>query len=226
MKQNFWTKIPIVTTVLVGFNICVWIFLEATGDSNDTLFMVEHGASFLPYIVYEGEWWRLFTSMFLHFGSEHLCNNMLMLGLMGPRLEHVLGSVRFGVLYVLSGLSGSLLSLYQEMRAEEFAVSAGASGAVFGVVGGLLAWALLNKGKVEGLTTRGLLVMAALSLYYGFSTAGVDNWGHIGGILGGFLLGVIFAVFSKIIDFGKGKQYTKDVESQTQNSLDGGNHED
>ena len=64
------------------------------------------------------------------------------------------------------------------------------------------------------------------SLYYGFSTAGVDNWGHIGGILGGFLLGVIFAVFSKIIDFGKGKQYTKDVESQTQNSLDGGNHED
>ena len=78
------------------------------------------------------------------------------------------------------------------------AVSAGASGCVFGVIGGLLAWAVFHKGRVGTLTAKGLMGMAALSLYFGFTTAGVDNWGHIGGLLGGFLLGGIYAAASKI----------------------------
>ncbi len=226
MKQDIFKKIPIVTVVLISLNILVWIVLEMIGDTGDGMFMLEHGAAFFPLIVYEREWWRLFTCMFLHFGSEHLCNNMLMLGLMGMRLEHVLGSVRFGILYILSGLAGSLLSMYQEMDVTDFSVSAGASGAVFGVVGGLIAWAILHKGKVEGLTTKGLLFMAALSLYYGFSAEGVDNWGHIGGLLLGLLLGCVFAIFSKVVDFSKRKQYTNDMEPQSDISLDGGNDED
>lgn len=112
------------------------------------------------------------------------------------------------MLYILSGLCGSFLSLYQEVRTGEFAVSAGASGAVFGIVGALIAWALWHKGKVEGLSVRGLLGMAALSLYYGFTSADVDNWGHIGGLLGGFLLGCIVSLISKAIDFIRKKPYT------------------
>ena len=208
MKGKFQEEVPVITVILVILNIGIWLFMEITGDTQDVWYMLEHGASYAPAIVETGESWRIFTSMFLHFGADHRINNMLILGLMGFRLEHTLGSVRFALLYLGAGLCGNLLSLYQEWMTEDFAVSAGASGAVFGVVGGLIAWAVFHKGKVEGLTTKGLFGMAALSLYYGFSTAGVDNWGHIGGISGGFLLGGIFAICSKVVDFKKRKQYT------------------
>lgn len=208
MRHEFQAKLPVITIILVLLNVGIWLFMEITGDTQDVRFMMAYGAAYAPAITEGGEQWRLFTSMFLHFGADHLINNMLILGLMGLRLENTLGSIRFLILYLASGLCGNFLSFYQELATEDFAVSAGASGAVFGVIGGLIAWAVFHKGRVEGLTTRGLFGMAVLSLYYGFSTAGVDNWGHIGGILGGFLISSIFAICSKVVDFKKRKQYT------------------
>lgn len=200
MGHEFREKIPVITVALILLNTGIWLFMEVIGDTQDVRFMMAYGAAYTPAIVEGGERFRLLTSMFLHFGADHLVNNMLILGLMGLRLEHTLGSVRFLILYLASGMCGNLLSLFQETATGEFAVSAGASGAVFGVIGGLIAWAVFHRGRVEGLTTKGLLGMAALSLYYGFSTAGVDNWGHIGGILGGFLLGGIYSICSKAVD--------------------------
>lgn len=197
MEEEVREKVPVVTILFMGINILVWLVLELAGDTTDSVYMLEHGAAYPPYILEYGEWWRLFSCMFLHFGAEHLVNNMLMLGVTGSRLEHVIGSIQFAILYLFSGVCGSFFSFYQEVRSMDPAVSAGASGAVFGIVGALIAWAVWNRGRVEGLTTKGLLGMAALSLYYGFSTAGVDNWGHIGGLAGGFLAGCIAAVFSK-----------------------------
>ncbi len=188
---------PYVTVLFLITNILIWLILELMGDTQDSHFMIAHGASYEPLITSGGEYYRLFTCMFLHFGADHLMNNMLVLGLTGIRLEGVLGSVRFAGLYLGAGLCGSLLSFYKELGSAEYAVSAGASGAVFGVIGGLLAWAAWHRGKVGNLTTKGLFGMAALSLYYGFSTTGVDNWGHIGGMAGGVLLGSIYAVWSK-----------------------------
>lgn len=203
MEEELQKKAPLITVILVLLNTGVWLFMELTGDTQEIRFMLEYGASYTPAIVEAKEYWRLFTSMFLHFGADHLVNNMLILGLMGLRLEHTLGSVRFLILYLASGLCGNLLSLYQEWMTGDFAVSAGASGAVFGVIGGLIAWAVFHKGRVEGLTTKGLFGMAALSLYYGFSTAGVDNWGHIGGLAGGIVTGSVFAVCSKVSAYRK-----------------------
>lgn len=203
MEEELQKKAPLITVILVLLNTGVWLFMELTGDTQEIRFMLEYGASYTPAIVEAKEYWRLFTSMFLHFGADHLVNNMLILGLMGLRLEHTLGSVRFLILYLASGLCGNLLSLYQEWMTGDFAVSAGASGAVFGVIGGLIAWAVFHKGRVEGLTAKGLFGMAALSLYYGFSTAGVDNWGHIGGLAGGIVTGSVFAVCSKVFAYRK-----------------------
>jgi len=135
--------------------------------------------------------------MFLHFGADHLVNNMLMLLVLGMRLEYVLGKIPYLILYIGSGLTGSMLSLVMELFVEEPAVSAGASGAVFGITGGLIATALWNGGKVEGLSTKGLFLMLALSLYHGIVESGVDNWGHVGGLLGGFIIGSIFAIIRK-----------------------------
>lgn len=200
MEKKVTRKIPIVTVTLIAVNVLIWLVLELIGDTTDGEFMLAHGAAFVPYIIEDHEWWRLFTSMFLHFGAEHLVNNMLLLAVIGMRLENVLGKIPFTVVYLFSGLCGSILSAVEDIRYADYAVSAGASGAIFGILGALIAWAAFHKWKVEGLTMKGLLFMAVLSLYYGFSTAGVDNWGHIGGLCGGFLAGCIVALIRKFRD--------------------------
>lgn len=190
--------IPYITVLFIAVNILIWLVLELMGDTQDSMFMIEHGAAYQPLILYNREYFRLFTCMFLHFGADHLMSNVLVLGVTGYRLENMLGSVRFAVLYIWSGLWSSLFSLYVNTDIAEPAVSAGASGAIFGVSGGLLAWAIFHRGKAGGLTAKGLLGMAALSLYLGFTAADVDNWGHIGGLLAGFLLGCVYGLASKI----------------------------
>ena len=185
---------PAVTIAIAAINILIWIFLEAAGSTYDSEFMTAWGAAYTPCILEGGEWWRLLSCTFLHFGAEHLLNNMFIFVLTGMRLERFLGKLPFALLYLLSGFAGSALSFIMELKAEEIVVSAGASGAVFGVLGGLIGAALLNHGKVEELSLKGLFIMLALNLYNGFTTAGVDNWGHIGGFAGGFLLCLIFCL--------------------------------
>ncbi|MDE6903798.1 MAG: rhomboid family intramembrane serine protease [Lachnospiraceae bacterium] len=187
-------KIPVITVIIAAVNILVWIGLEAVGSTYDSEFMIRWGAAYTPLILERGEWWRLLSCTFLHFGAEHLLNNMFIFVLTGMRLEKFLGRFPFAMLYLLSGFAGSALSFLIEIRAGEIVVSAGASGAVFGVLGGLIAAAICNHGKVEGLSLKGLFVMLALNLYNGFTTAGVDNWGHIGGFAGGFLLCFLFCL--------------------------------
>lgn len=198
MENKIRGKIPVVTVFLVVINIFIWLALQWIGDTRDGEFMLQYGASYYPYVVENGEWWRLITCVFLHFDADHLINNMVMLGIMGMSLEQTIGAIPYGILYLASGLCGSLVSLYEEMRFADYAISAGASGAVFGVVGGLVAWAIWHRGTVAGMNIKKLLTMVVFSLGYGFFTVGVDNWGHIGGLLGGFIVGCIYGIISKI----------------------------
>ena len=155
------------------------------------MFMLDHGAMFVPYIVSGHEYYRLFTSLFLHFGISHLLNNMVMLGALGWNLELETGRIKFLIIYFVSGLGGNLLSLYLDIKANEMVVSAGASGAVFGLMGALLCVVLKNHGRVGRLTNRGLLFMVALSLYFGLTSSGVDNAAHIGGLVCGFITAAV-----------------------------------
>ena len=129
--------------------------------------------------------------MFLHFGFEHLMNNMLALATMGWQLEAEIGKVKFLLIYFLSGLGGNLLSLMFDLRTGEYVVSAGASGAIFGIVGALLYIAIRNRGRIGTVSERGLLFMVAITLYFGFTSTGVDNFAHIGGVVCGFVLSVL-----------------------------------
>ena len=175
------------TIILVVLNVLVFLAVEFTGFSQDTVHMLDWGAAYTPYIVEEGETYRIFTSMFLHFGIEHLINNMLVLFILGSRLERVIGKLRFIVIYFLGGIAGNVVSLLYDLKQGEAAVSAGASGAVFAVMGGMILVVLCNKGRLEDLSMRQILVLAVFSLYFGFTSSGVDNAAH----LGGFLLAVI-----------------------------------
>ena len=179
------------TIILVVLNVLVFLAVEFTGFSQDTVHMLDWGAAYTPCIVEEGETYRIFTSMFLHFGIEHLINNMLVLFILGSRLERVIGSLRFAVIYFLGGIAGNVVSLLYDLRQGEAAVSAGASGAVFAVMGGMILVVLCNKGRLEDLSMRRILILAVFSLYFGFTSSGVDNAAHLGGFLAGFILAVI-----------------------------------
>lgn len=180
-----------VTAVLILLNMFTFLIVELMGGSWDTWVMLEAGAAYTPYILEAGEYYRLFTCMFLHFGIEHLLNNMLILLVIGSRLERTVGKIRFLFIYMLGGFLGNILSLLLEIRKGEYAVSAGASGAVFAVIGALFYVMIRNKGRVEDLSAKQILFIALLSLYFGFTSTGVDNAAHVGGLLAGIILAVL-----------------------------------
>ncbi|HET6688930.1 MAG TPA: rhomboid family intramembrane serine protease [Rubrobacter sp.] len=152
--------------------------------------VVDEGA-LIPALVAQGEWWRLLSSMFLHSGAVHLGLNMLSLYFLGSFIEVAFGRGRFLALYLLSGLSGGLAYLYFG----GFNVPAvGASGAIFGLLGGVLGYAL-RRGTFswQNPLIRQLLILLALNLYIGFSVPNISNTAHLGGLAGGFALGWLVA---------------------------------
>ena len=178
------------TAALIVVNVAVFIFLSFGGMTEDAYYMLRNGAMYLP-LLQQGEYYRMFTSIFLHFGFSHLVNNMLMLGVMGWQLELVVGRIKFLIIYFAAGLGGNVLSALAELRTGDYAVSAGASGAIFGIIGALLYIAVRNHGQIGNVSGQGILIMVALTLYYGFTSSGVDNFAHIGGLAAGFVLAVL-----------------------------------
>ena len=116
---------------------------------------------------------------------------MVLLGALGWNLEVEIGRIRFLIIYLVSGVGGNILSLYHDICTSDPAVSAGASGAIFGIMGALLYVVIANRGRLGRLSGRGMAVMVALSLYFGFTSSGVDNYAHIGGLICGFLLALL-----------------------------------
>ena len=161
-----------------------------SGSTENTQVLVTWGGAYVPYIN-EGEYWRLFTAMFMHAGIRHLLNNMLLLYVLGSSLESLLGPVRFLILYLAGGLIGNIAAWRFYVWQGRSVVAVGASGAVFAVMGALLWIVLISKGQVRGLSLRQMLVMLGFSLYFGFASAGVSNAAHIGGLLGGFVLSML-----------------------------------
>lgn len=180
-----------VNIALIAVNVMVFLLFELIGDTEDTMFMMKHGAVYEPLVVMRGEYYRLLTSMFLHFGASHLMNNMLVLFVLGERMEQVLGHVKYFFFYMASGIFANIISIVVHMEKGYAAVSAGASGAIFGVVGGLVYVVAVNHGQLDGLTNRQLGFMILLTLYHGFTATGIDNWAHIGGLISGFILSIL-----------------------------------
>ena len=126
------------TAVLIVVNISIFFIFALIGKAEDVLFMKQYGAMYEPYVMEGHEYYRLLTSIFLHFGIEHLLSNMVMLGALGMNLEPEIGRLRFLLVYFVSGIGGNICSLLINVSFGEVVVSAGASGAVFGLTGALL----------------------------------------------------------------------------------------
>lgn len=185
-RQRAW-----VTEGLIVLNILYFLYLELAGSSEDVIFMLEHGAMFAPLVLENHEYYRLLTAVFMHFGIHHLVNNMLVLFVLGDNLERALGSVKYLICYLLCGVGANVVSMLFNMQEASYAVGAGASGAVFGVIGGLFYAVLINKGRLEDLSSRQLIVTIIFSLYFGFTSTGVDNVAHVSGMILGVILAMI-----------------------------------
>ncbi len=187
---------PYVTWGIIAVNVLYFLYLDLSGSSEDVMYMLKHGALYVPYVL-SGEYYRLLVSVFMHFGITHLVNNMLVLFVLGDYLEREMGPVRYLILYLLCGIGANLVSvLYHVLMETWFAapaatVSAGASGAVFGVAGGLLAVAIVNRGRLKELNAKQIGLMVILSLYLGFRSAETDNLAHVAGVVIGFILGML-----------------------------------
>ncbi len=138
--------------------------------------------------ILNGEVWRLFTAMFLHIGAVHLISNLIGLLMLGPIIEGHFGHWRFAAIYLLGGLLGSIASF-----AFSPALSAGASGAIFGLLGATLLYFYRfreNFGQRGRDILQSMFVVLVLNLFVGVSANNVDNWGHVGGLIGGLLMTV------------------------------------
>jgi len=138
-------------------------------------------------LIAAGQFWRLVTANFLHVSLLHLAFNSYALWQLGPEVERLYGPRRFLVIYLLTGVFGATASY-----AWGGALSAGASGAIFGLVGVLLAYFLRHRalfGQRGRAYLSNMLFIVVINLFIGFSSPGIDNWGHIGGLISGFLLG-------------------------------------
>jgi rhomboid protease GluP len=181
----FGQRTPATTALLVA--ILASFALEFfTGGVTGTL--AEAGANYAPAVA-QGQYWRLVTSMFLHGGILHLALNGWALYQLGGLFEIWLGSVRLLAVYFLSGIAGSIASvLWTE------GPSVGASGAIFGLLGALIAFLLRRH---QGLTPGAksllmqLVMWAVINVFFGFSTPGIDNAAHLGGCAAGLLLGLV-----------------------------------
>lgn len=182
-------RLFIINNLFVAINVIIFFWLESKGNTTNSYFMLDHGAFFWPSIKIHGEIYRFFTCIFIHFGFEHLLSNMIVLFFLGDNLERAIGKSKYVIIYLVTGLAGSIVSCIYYLIIDEYVLSGGASGAIFGVLGALLYVVWTNQGKLEDLSSFKLILFLSYSFYNGFNSTGVDNAAHVGGFFAGLVLG-------------------------------------
>lgn len=183
---NYWNELKTapVTWVMVAANVVMFLWETAAGGSTNTQVLYELGARFGPAVLYEGQWWRLFTAAFLHIGWMHLLTNMVTLIIIGRITEILLGSLRYLLVYLASAISGNLFGLWLAPNT----LAAGASGAIFGLFGVylFLVFTAPSNPFLRSLANQFVMWMV-LNIALSF-VGSVDLAGHLGGALCGALL--------------------------------------
>jgi rhomboid protease GluP len=188
----------LINTIIIVVNIIAFLILHYTPLLGGEGRMLGKGALSWYYVITEKEYYRVFTSMFMHSDFEHLFNNMLVLLFVGDNLERAVGKMRYLFLYFGTGIIAGITSISYNMWKEngqyllgESTFSIGASGAIFGVVGAMLFIVAINRGRLEDISTRQMALFAIFSLYGGIVNTQIDMAAHVGGFLAGILLSAI-----------------------------------
>ena len=180
VEDVFKEKNPIITRILVALNIMIYLYMVLTGKSD---VLTAKFAVYSPFIQM-GQYYRLLTGAFIHADLFHLLFNCYALYVIGSQVENYLGKVKYTIIYLLSAISSSLLSM---LFAGSNYYSVGASGAIFGLMGALLYFGYYYRVYLGNVLKSQIIPLIVLNLIIGFVSPGIDNYGHIGGLIGGVL---------------------------------------
>lgn len=172
-----------VTIIFLAINILAYIYCTYSGEM-----VYNMGCMDAESVLLDHEYYRFFTSIFMHGGVDHLVSNMIFLVALGEMLERVIGHIRFALLYILSGIGGSIFSIANVVLSGRHYTAVGASGAIFGLIGALLILVVINNGRYQGISIRRMLFAIAYMVYEGMASEGVDNAAHLGGLIFGVLI--------------------------------------
>lgn len=182
-EEIFKPKKPIITVSLIIINVIVFILMYIFGKgSQDAFTLIKFGA-FQKDLILGGEYYRLITSAFLHIGIFHLLFNCYALYVIGRQLESFLGKIKFLIIYLVSALCGSLMSMIFPIS-----ISAGASGAIFGLLGSLFYFGYNYRVYLGTVLKSQIIPLILINLIFGFMVSGINNAAHIGGLIGGILI--------------------------------------
>lgn len=189
-ERVFSFKKPIITYMLIGICVFMFIMMYVFGKgSEDAMTLLKFGAN-LDMLTKNGDYYRLFTCMFLHIGLVHLIFNMYALYVVGRDVENVYGRGKYLIIYILSGICGSILSLAFSHNT----ISAGASGAIFGLFGAILYFGMYYRTYLGSTVVRSIMPVIVVNLLVGMFTPSIDLAAHIGGLIGGILTSMMVGV--------------------------------
>ena len=191
-EKIFSYKQPIVTYIIMAICIILFILMELSGGSTNSQTLLKYGAN-LDVLVKNGEYYRLFTCIFLHIGIMHLLCNMYSLYIIGREVENLFGKIKYIIIFILSGIFGSIMSLAFTHNT----ISAGASGAIFGLLGALLYFGMHYRTYLGEAIKRSIIPIIVVNLIIGFFEEGIDLAAHIGGLVGGVLVAMMVGVPDK-----------------------------
>jgi len=196
VEKVFKMKFPMITYILIAINIIFWLLPEITGTRDYVIYtLATHGPS-----IRAGQYYRLFTGMIVHGGLTHVLLNCYSLYVVGSQMESFLGKIKFLLIYLVSGVTGALLSIMFNGNV----ASVGASGAIFGILGSMLYFGYHYRVYLGNVMKSQILPLIILNLGIGFIPGlGIDNAAHIGGLIGGTLMTMALGVDNKSTNFEK-----------------------
>lgn len=195
-----WKDLPLVSAILVIINVILFVICTFTGN-----WLYNMAGLSLGDILAKHEYGRILWAMFIHADEGHIFNNMMILFFLGAMIEKEIGHIRYALFYLISGIAGNVLSLLFKFLTYD-SMSIGASGAIFGLDGVLLALVLFSSKKMENVTWARVVFMIVYSLYSGFRGQNIDNAAHVGGLIMGFLLGLGMCIAERLQTKRKGKE--------------------
>ncbi|MGD9676744.1 MAG: rhomboid family intramembrane serine protease [Vulcanibacillus sp.] len=177
---------PLITYSLIIINAIIFLIMTLSGGSTDTEVLIKFGAK-ESFLIMDGEYWRFITPIFLHIGFVHFAFNNVALYYLGQLTEKIYGSIRFIAIYMLAGIIGNFASFIFSPDT----IAAGASGAIFGLFGALLYFGYIYPDLFFKTIGKDILTIIGINLVIGFTISNIDNYAHIGGLVGGFLVAAI-----------------------------------
>ena len=202
-KKNSFIKNYPVTSILAFSNFIIYVIQEITGDSNNAIDLVNMGARYDIYVA-RGHWWRFITPNFLHIGITHLLLNLAGLFIFGMLVEKDFSKIKYIIIYFFCGICSNIFS-YSSGSWFGFTcgpVGAGASGAIFGLLGAYASYLIINKNVLgqqgkDSLVSIGLIIF--INVIYGAAATGVDHIAHVTGIISGLAIGWLLSPSKQMV---------------------------